>query len=159
MDKTDHSILNFLQENGRKPYTEIAQQLGISEGTVRNRVNRLIEDGVVRIVGLVDPVSFGLDAPAIIGISVAPAELEKAAAQIAAFPEVGLIVEVSGEYDLIVEVICRDREHLAVFLNDRLSSVPGIVKTETFLVLRTFKMVRSVIPDQSAAKSTHRKSR
>lgn len=158
MDKTDHAILSYLQEDGRIPYTEIAQKLGISEGTVRNRVNRMIDEGIVRILGLVDPISLGLDAPAVIGISVAPAELEKAAAQIAAFPEVGLLVEVSGEYDLIVEAICQDREHLANFLNNSLSSVPGIVKTETFLVLRTYKIARKVIPQPPPGKSTNRRS-
>lgn len=157
MDQTDHSILEFLQEDGRIPYTEIASRLGISEGTVRNRVNRLIDEGVVKIVGLIDPISYGLDAPAMIGISVAPAELESAAQQIASFPEVGLLVEVSGGYDLMVEAICRDREHLATFLNEKLSSVPGIVKTETFIVLRTYKMVRSISNEKKPARGGQNK--
>jgi Lrp/AsnC family transcriptional regulator for asnA, asnC and gidA len=146
MDKIDVSILDFLQQDGRMPYTEIAQRLSISEGTVRNRVTRMIDEGVLRIVGMVDPVSYGLDAPAMIGITIRPAELEEAALAIASFPEVGLLVEVSGEYDLMVEVICPNREHLARFLNEQLSKVPGVVKTETFMVLRTFKLGRNTLP-------------
>jgi Lrp/AsnC family transcriptional regulator for asnA, asnC and gidA len=139
MDGLDRSIVSFLEQDGRKPFTEIAQALGISEGTVRNRVARLLQDRVVQIVGLVDPYQLGYDAPAMIGVSVQPAELEAAAKRIAAFTEVRTLVEVSGEYDLLVEIMCRDREHLAQFLNLQLRKVPGIIKTETFLILRTFK--------------------
>ena len=140
MDKIDLNILAFLQRDGRKPYTEIAQSLGVSEGTVRNRVTRLIDDGVVQIVGLVDPYQLGFDAPAVIGVSVQPSEIENAAAVIEAFPEVSYLIEVSGEFDLIVEVMCRHRDHLAQFLNQNLSKVPGVQRTQTFLILRTFKM-------------------
>jgi Lrp/AsnC family transcriptional regulator for asnA, asnC and gidA len=146
MDNIDLSILAFLQRDGRKPYTEIAQALGVSEGTVRNRVTRLIDEQVIHIVGLVDPYQLGFDAPAIIGISVQPAEIENAAAQIAAFPEVSYLIEVSGEMDLIVEVMCRDRDHLAQFINQRLSKVPGVQRTQTSLILRTFKMAYGARP-------------
>lgn len=146
MDEVDLGILALLQRDGRKPLTEIAEHLGVSEGTVRNRLARLIENQVIHIVGLVDPYQLGFDAPAMIGVTVQPTLLDAAAAEIATFPEVSYLIMVSGEYDLMVEVMCRDREHLASFLNDRLRRVPGIVRTQTFLILRTFKMAYGARP-------------
>ncbi len=140
MDQVDLNIIAILQRDGRTPFTEIAKELGISEGTVRNRVARLMENQVIQIVGLIDPYQLGFDAPAMIGVSVEPRAIESAAAQIAAFPEVSYLIMVSGEFDLIVEVMCRDRASLAVFLNQKLRQVPGITKAQTYLILRTFKM-------------------
>ncbi len=146
LDQLDLAILAMLQRDGRKPYTEIAETTGVSEGTVRNRVSRLMEEQVVHVVGLVDPNQLGFDAPAMIGVSLRPPALEKAAATIAAFPEVSYLIMVSGEFDLMVEVMCRDREHLATFLNERLHKVSGILRTQTFLILRTFKLAYGARP-------------
>ncbi len=148
MDTLDLSILNFLQRDGRTPYTEIAAAVGVSEGTVRQRVGRMLADGRLQIVGLIDPNRAGYDAPALIGVSVEGAEVESAAAAIAAYPEVSYLVMVSGEYDLIVEVVCRDREHLAEFLNQRLRRTPGVSRTRSFVILRTFKMAYGAHADQ-----------
>lgn len=140
MDKLDLDILAHLQKDGRKPFTEIAHALNVSEGTVRNRVGRLLEEGAVQIVGLIDPAQVGYDAPAMIGVSVQNQDLEATAARIAALAEVSYLVMVSGEYDLMVEVLCKDREHLAGFLNQELRKIPGVVRTQTFIILSTFKM-------------------
>ena len=146
MDALDHSILALLQKDGRKPFTEIAKLLGVTEGTVRNRVSRLLEDNVIQIAGLVNPHQLGYNAPAIVGVSIRPPYLEDAAAQIAALTEVAYLVMVSGEYDLMVEVFCRDREHLAALLKDQLRQIPGVQRTETFLILHTFKMAQGARP-------------
>jgi Lrp/AsnC family transcriptional regulator, regulator for asnA, asnC and gidA len=146
MDDIDLAILSLLQRDGRKPYTEIASALGISEGTVRNRVYRLLEDQVIQIVGQVDPYHLGFDAPAIMGVSVNPLQLESAAQQISAFPEVSYLLMVSGSYDLIVEAMCRDREHLANFLNQKLRLVPGVQSVHSFLILRTLKADYEIRP-------------
>ena len=140
MDKIDLSILASLQTDGRRPFTDIAQELGVSEGTVRNRVSKLIDKKILHIVGLVDPVSLGFNAPAVIGVSVNEGDIEKIAADIAAYPEVSYLIMVSGEFDLIVEVLCKDREHLANFINYKLRRVDGVERTQTFMTLRTFKM-------------------
>ena len=140
MDKLDLSILASLQTDGRRPFTDIAQELGVSEGTVRNRVAKLIDQQVLHIVGLVDPSSLGFNAPAVIGISVAEGDIEQIAASIAAYSEVSYLIMVSGEFDFIVEVLCKDRDHLANFLNYKLRKVPGVERTQTFMTLRTFKV-------------------
>ena len=146
MDELDLAIVDQLQLDGRKPFTEIAQALGVSEGTVRNRVSRLTEENKLHIVGMVDPHYLGLDAPALIGVSLQPGDTEGAVAVIAEFPEVSYMVMVSGEVDLMVEVICRDRDHLTEFLNDKLRLVEGVLKTQTYTILRTYKLEHGFRP-------------
>lgn len=140
MDKLDLAIVQHLRSEGRKPYTEIAEALGVSEGTVRNRVARLVEDRALYIVGLMDPSRMGFEAPALIGVSLQPGDLDQAVDAIAELEEVSYLVMVSGEFDLIVEVMCRDRDHLVDFLNEKLRRIPGVVGTRTFTILRTYKM-------------------
>ncbi len=145
-DELDLAILELLRSDGRKPYTEIAQALSVSEGTVRNRVARLLEKGVMQIVGLIDPIRMGFDAPAIIGVNIHNADVEEVARQIAQFPEVSYLIMVSGGFDLIIEVICRDREHFTQFLNQQLRKIPGVAQTESFFILRTVKMAYGADP-------------
>ncbi|RME84360.1 MAG: Lrp/AsnC family transcriptional regulator [Caldilineae bacterium] len=146
MDELDLAIIGELQRDGRKPFTEIAKKVGVSEGTVRNRVTRLIEEQILQVVGMVDPYQLGYDAPAIIGVAIEGADMDEVGAQIATFPEVSYLVMVSGEYDFMVEVMCRDREHLATFLNQKLRKVPGVYRTHTFLILGTYKMALGAKP-------------
>lgn len=152
LDQVDTAILAQLQRDGRKAFTEIASELGVSEGTVRNRVARLLEENIVQIVGLIDPYQLGFDAPAMIGVSVQPDALEETAAQIAGFPEVSYLILVSGEVDLIVEVMCRDRDHLTEFLNQKLRKLPGIQRTQTAMILRTYKMAYGAHPEMSQSR-------
>ena len=146
MDEIDRAILAYLQKDGRTPFTEIAKELGVAEGTVRNRVARLQEDHALQIIGMVDPRRVGYDAPALIGVSIQPPHMETAAAEIAAWQEVSYLIMVSGEFDLIVEVLCRDREHLADFLRDRLQQATGVQRTQTFMILHTYKMAHGAQP-------------
>ena len=147
MDQIDLEIISCLQSDGRMPFTDIAKSLDISEGTVRNRVARLIEERVLQIVGMVDPYRLGYDAPAVISISVQPPLLSQIAKTVSTFPEVSYLIMVSGDYDLLVEVLCKDRDHLANFLNKKLLKVPGITNTQTSMVLHTYKMSYGALPE------------
>ncbi len=147
MDQIDLDIISFLQSDGRMPFTDIAKELDISEGTVRNRVARLMQERVLQIVGMVDPYRLGYDAPAMISISVQPPLLNQIAKSISKFPEVSYLIMVSGDYDLLVEVLCKDRDHLANFLNEKLLKVTGITNTQTSMVLHTYKMSYGALPD------------
>jgi Lrp/AsnC family transcriptional regulator for asnA, asnC and gidA len=147
MDKIDLDIIAILQSDGRTPFTDIARDLDISEGTVRNRVTRLVDAGVLQVVGLIDPNRFGYEAPAMIGVSVQPPLLEKVAETVAEFPEVSYLIMVSGGFDLFVEVLCKDLDHLASFLNEKLLRVPGITDTQTFITLRTYKLAYGAVPN------------
>jgi Lrp/AsnC family transcriptional regulator for asnA, asnC and gidA len=140
MDALDRSIVALLQEDGRMRFTQIAQNLDVTEGTVRNRVAKLLDEKAIQIIGVLDPHRMGFHAPAIIGVSIQPPQLEDAAAEIAAMPEVSYLIMVAGEYDLIVEVFCRDREHLAAFLRDQLLQVVGVQRAQTSFILHTYKV-------------------
>jgi Lrp/AsnC family transcriptional regulator, regulator for asnA, asnC and gidA len=171
MDRIDTEIVSQLQKDGRMPFTDIAKELGISESTVRNRVSRLVEDNIIQIVALIDrahirndktvdpvivgdttwvamtdPVEVGFDAPAMIGVTVDPPQVESVAETVAGFPEVSYLIMVSGEFDLFVEVLCKDRAHLAEFLNQKLRRVPGVTRTQTFMTLKTYKMAYGAPP-------------
>ena len=146
MDQIDLDIISYLQSDGRTPFTDIAKALDVSEGTVRNRVARLIQDRVLQIVGMVDPYRLGFDAPAVISVSVQPPLLEKVAHTISKFLEVSYLIMVSGEFDLLVEVLCRDRDHLASFLNEKILRVPGVTNSQTSMILRTYKMAYGALP-------------
>ena len=146
MDELDLKIVNELQRDGRMPFTNIAKTLNVSEGTVRNRVARLIDEQVIHIVGMLDPARVGFEAPAMIGVTVKPTILESVAETIASFPEVSYLIMVSGEFDLFVEVFCRDRDDLAAFLNQKLHQVNGVVRTQTFMTLKIFKMAYGAQP-------------
>jgi Lrp/AsnC family transcriptional regulator for asnA, asnC and gidA len=140
LDEIDRAIIAHLQYDGRKPFTEIAASLGISEGSVRNRVKLLIDSGALQIVGIVEPQLLAWNAPAMIGVTVQAGKVDPVARQIASFPEVTYLFMSSGGFDLFVEVYCRDREHFASFLNEKLHQVPGVERTETFMILKMYKL-------------------
>ena len=146
MDAIDVEILQQLQEDGRSRFTAIAQKLGVAEGTVRNRVAKLMEDNVLQIIGMIDPHQMGYNAPALIGVSIQPPHLDAAANAIAALPQVSYLILVSGGFDLIVEVMCENREALATFLRETLHTIPGVQRTETFTILHTYKMAHGAKP-------------
>jgi Lrp/AsnC family transcriptional regulator, regulator for asnA, asnC and gidA len=135
----DRSIIEQLGEDGRRPYTRIAADLGISEAAVRSRTSRLIERGVLQIVGVVDPLKLGYDQMALIGVHCEGDRLLEAAAAISELSEVIYVVVTAGAFDLLVEVVCADNEALLDFLANRLRKVPGVLGTETFVYLRIVK--------------------
>jgi Lrp/AsnC family transcriptional regulator for asnA, asnC and gidA len=140
MDKTDRAIIALLQYDGRMPFTDIAAELGISEGTVRRRVKRLTESEVLQIVAIVEPQLLGWSASAMIGVTVQAGQVDAVAQQIAQFPEVSYLFMASGEFDLFIEVFCKDREHFVSFLNQQLQQVPGVERTQTFTILKMYKL-------------------
>ena len=140
LDKTDQTIVSYLQYDGRMPFTEIAAKLGVSEGTVRRRVKRMTDQGTLQIVGIVEPQLLEWNAAGMIGVSVHAGQVEAVGEQIAQFPEVTYLFMASGGFDLFVEVFCRDREHFVSFLSEKLQQVPGVERTETFMILKFFKL-------------------
>lgn len=140
MDKLDIKILQFLQEDGRTPFTKIAKQLGVSESTIRSRYASLVETGVVHTVSIVDPFVLGFQAPAIVGISVEVGKIDEVAKAIVEFPDVSYMVMVLGTFDIIVEVFCRDISHLVDLITDGFHSVPGIRETETLVIGKSYKL-------------------
>jgi len=140
LDEIDRAIVAHLQYDGRMPFTNIAAEVGISEGSVRRRVKRLVDGEVLQIVGIVEPQYLDWQAAAMIGVTVQAGQVDAVADQIAHFPEVSYLFMASGGFDLFVEVYCRDREHLVSFLSERLQQVPGVERTETFMILKLYKL-------------------
>jgi Lrp/AsnC family transcriptional regulator for asnA, asnC and gidA len=140
IEDLDKAIISFLQYDGRMPFTKIATELDISEGTVRRRVKQLTEDGVLQIVAIVEPHELGWKEAAMIGISVKSNLITPIADEIARLPEVSYLFQAAGEFDLFAEVYCRDREHFVFFLNDKLQQIPGVERTQSFLILKMHKL-------------------
>ncbi len=140
LDDIDQKIVSFLQYDGRMPYTKIAEDLGITEGTVRRRVLQLKESGILQIVAIVEPHIFGWEEAAMIGISVNPNTISVIADEIANLPEVSYLFQAAGEYDLIAEVFCKDRDHFVSFLNNKLQKISGVLSTRSFMILKMHKL-------------------
>ena len=151
MDRTDRLILQSLQENGRTPFTRIAEQAGVSESTIRSRYRAMQEDGIVRTVGIVDPTALGFQAPAIINVNVEPGETDRVAREIADLPEVSYLVMVLGSYDLVVEVFCRDLEHLTRLGTEQIQTISGVRSTETLVIGRSYKLSYRWSPEENDA--------
>jgi Lrp/AsnC family transcriptional regulator for asnA, asnC and gidA len=140
LDETDRAIIAQLQYDGRMSFTDIAAELDISEGTVRRRVKQLMDDGVLQIVGIVEPRFLGWNAAGMIGVTIQAGQVDAVAQQLAQFPEVSYLFMASGEFDLFVEVFCKNREHFVSFLNDKLHQVSGVQRTQTFMILKMYKL-------------------
>ncbi len=140
LDEISQSIIAELQRDGRRPYAAIGKAVGLSETAVRQRVQRLVETGVVQIVAVTDPRRVGLTRQAMIGIR-AEGDLQRVADALAAMPEVVYVVITAGAFDILTEVLCEDDEQLLGILNDRIRTLPGVVGTETFVYLKVRKQL------------------
>jgi Lrp/AsnC family transcriptional regulator for asnA, asnC and gidA len=137
----DKRIIEHLQQDGRRPFTQIATDLGVSEASVRARANRLMERGILQVVGVTDPLKLGFHQQAMIGVRCQADRLMEVARVVADLPEVSYLVVTAGSYDLLVEVVCEDNDALLRFLTHRLRQVDGVRETETFVYLRMVKQV------------------
>jgi Lrp/AsnC family transcriptional regulator for asnA, asnC and gidA len=138
IDDVDKALIEALQQDGRLPYTRLAAEVGLSEAAVRQRVQRLIESGATQIVAVTDPLMLGFHRMAMVGVRV-EGDVRAAADTISSIPAVSYVVIVSGSFDLLIEVVCEDDDHLLSLLNDKVRSIPGVRTTETFTYLRLYK--------------------
>jgi Lrp/AsnC family transcriptional regulator for asnA, asnC and gidA len=135
----DKRIIEHLQQDGRRPFTQIAADLGVSEAAVRARTNRLVERGILQIVGVTDPLKLGFQQQAMIGVRCERNRLLDVAEAVSGFPEVDYVVITAGTFDLLIEVVCENNEALLRFLTEKLRAVDGVRDTETFVYLRMVK--------------------
>jgi Lrp/AsnC family transcriptional regulator for asnA, asnC and gidA len=138
LDEVSLAIIRELQHDGRRPFTTIAKTVGLSEAAVRQRVQRLIDAGVMQIVAVTDPLRVGLHRQAMVGVR-ADGDVRDIAAKLASSDEIEYVVVCSGTYDLLVEVTARDDEHLLDVVNTQIRSIPGVRSTEMFVYLRLEK--------------------
>jgi Lrp/AsnC family transcriptional regulator for asnA, asnC and gidA len=141
LDEIDHQIISILQKDGRVPFAQIAKKLKVSAGMIRIRYSRLAGMGVLRVVAITNPLRMGYQTMAMIGIKVDGRSLRKVADKIAALDEVIYLIIVSGTYDIIAEIVCRDQDHLLQFLTDRLYKIEGVREAESFMHLKIVKEI------------------
>ncbi|MCT9931709.1 Lrp/AsnC family transcriptional regulator [Planotetraspora sp. A-T 1434] len=131
LDEIDRIVLRELQQDGRISYTALAEATGLSAPAVRQRVQRLRDEGVVQIVGVTDPMALGLPVMALIGVRVDD-DVHTVADRISELPGVIYVVLTSGSFDMFVEVVCKEPAELLAVLNDHVKRVPGVTRAEAF---------------------------
>lgn len=137
LDELDRAIVEALQADGRASFREIARSLAVAEGTVRNRYDRLSDAGVLDVVGVTNPLALGFDAMAMVGVTTS-GRSQSVADALAELPEVSYVVVVAGQFDVLVELVCRDHAHL-LDTTERLGTLDGVVATNTFVYLKLAK--------------------
>ncbi|RFU84935.1 Lrp/AsnC family transcriptional regulator [Streptomyces triticagri] len=138
VDAVSLAIIEQLQEDGRRPYAAIGKAVGLSEAAVRQRVQKLLDQGVMQIVAVTDPLTVGFRRQAMLGINV-DGDLEPVADALDAMKEVEYIVITAGSFDLMVEIVCEDDDHLLEVINKRVRTLPGVRSTESFVYLKLKK--------------------
>ncbi len=137
-DDTDKALITALQHNGRESYAALAKIVGLSEAAVRQRVQRLLDDGVVQIVGVTDPMVMGFQRWAMIGV-VVEGDVRKVSDALVKIDEIDYVVLCAGSFDLLIEVVCEDDDRLLALLNDHVRTIAGVRSTETFVYLKLAK--------------------
>ena len=138
MDNINKQIIEHLQRDGRMSYATLAKTIGLSEAAVRQRVQRLLDGGLMQIVAVTDPLTLGFARQAMVGVKI-NGDLRVVADELAAIPEVDYVVICAGGFDLMVELVCTDDAHLLDTLNDKIRKVAGVSATETFMYLKLAK--------------------
>ena len=141
LDDVSKAIIEQLQEDGRRPYATIGRAVGLSEAAVRQRVQRLLDAGVMQIVAVTDPLQLGFPRQAMVGVRTS-ADLEATADRLAEIAEVDYVVITAGSFDLLVEVVARNDDHLLEILKE-IRAVPGVTTTEAFVYLKLRKQTYS----------------
>jgi Lrp/AsnC family transcriptional regulator, regulator for asnA, asnC and gidA len=138
IDDVSRAIIEQLQSDGRRSYASIGAAVQLSEAAVRQRVQKLVESGVMQIVAVTDPMQIGFARQAMIAISVS-GDVESVAEALTKIDEVDYIVITAGSFDVMAEIVVHDDAHLLSLVSGRIRSIPGVIRTETFLYLKLVK--------------------
>ena len=137
LDDVAKAIIGQLQEDGRRPYAAIGKAVGLSEAAVRQRVQKLIDNNVMQIVAVTDPLQTGFHREAMVGVN-ADGDLDAVADALSEISDVDYLVITAGSYDILCEVLAVDDDHLLDIVT-RIRAVPGVRRTESFMYLRLKK--------------------
>lgn len=138
LDDQSKRIIELLQEDGRRSFTDIGRIVGLSEAAVRQRYLRLVEAGVLEITAVTNPMQLGFHRQAMVGITVS-GDLDAVAAQVSALPEVDYLLVTAGGFDLMAEVLCEDDEQLITVVNKGIRAIDGVEATHVYMYLRLVK--------------------
>ncbi len=134
LDPIDEAIIRQLQRDGRRPYTQLAREVGLSEAAVRQRVQRLLDAGIMQVVAVTDPLSLGLRRQAMVAIRV-HGDARAVADRLSELDEVVYVVLTAGSVDVLAEVVVHSDDDLLRLLHESIRSIPGVVSTETSIYL------------------------
>ena len=135
MDNLDRTIVNILERDGRTSNALIARSTGVSEGTVRRRLNKLISENIIRVVALPDPRALGYESEALIGVQVDPDKINEVADSLAELSSTRWVAIITGSFHMFAWVVLPDPERLGRFLREKVGTIPGVRRTETFVNL------------------------
>jgi len=138
LDDLSKRIIEQLQEDGRRSYAAIARAVGLSEAATRQRVQRLRDDGIVQIAAVTDAKAVGFHRQALLGVKV-EGDVQRVADKLVAVPEADYVVICAGQFDVLVELICEDDDHLLRVIDESIRALPGVRSTETFVYLKLAK--------------------
>jgi Lrp/AsnC family transcriptional regulator for asnA, asnC and gidA len=138
-DDLDRDIIRALQQDGRRSNVEIARALGVAESTVRKRIDRLLQNGTVRIVGIPSLSALDLSVQVQIYLQVEPACTDPIANQMAGLPQVQSVTYTTGEYTLVVQAVFADNDALRHFLSAEVAALTGVLRTTTAHILQQVK--------------------
>jgi len=141
LDDVSKRIIEQLQSDGRRSYAAIGKAVGLSEAAARQRVQRLVDTGVMQIVAVTDPLTLGFRRQTMIGIRCV-GDLERVADLLADMTEIDYIVITAGSFDLLAEVVCEDDDQLLEIIS-RVRTIPSVTTTETFVYLKLRKQTYS----------------
>jgi Lrp/AsnC family transcriptional regulator for asnA, asnC and gidA len=141
LDETAKQIIEQLQQDGRRSYAAIGKAVGLSEAAVRQRVQKLLDAGVMQIVGVTDPLMLGFSRQLMVGVK-CEGDLEEAADELAAMEEIDYVVITAGSFDILLELVSESDERLLELLG-RIRAVPGVISTESFVYLQPRKQTYS----------------
>jgi Lrp/AsnC family transcriptional regulator for asnA, asnC and gidA len=141
LDETDAKILDALRKDGRVAFAQIAEQLGVSPGMIRQRYSRLVDQGILKVVAITNPLGMGYKTMAMIGIRADGSKLMAVAEKVSKLDEVIYLVIASGRFDIFAEVVCLDHEDLLRFITEKLSTIDGVRDSESFLHLKIVKEI------------------
>ena len=139
MDELDTKIIEILQSDGRASNAGIARTVGVSEGTVRRRLKRLIQDEYIRVVAMTDPAKMGYVSEGLIGLQADLDKIDSVADELAKLDEVSWVTITTGAYDIFAWATLQSAEALGIFLRTRVATIPGVRRTETFVNLAVKK--------------------
>jgi Lrp/AsnC family transcriptional regulator for asnA, asnC and gidA len=145
MDELDRRIIDILQVDGRASNARIARAVGVSEGTIRRRLRRLIQDGVINVIAVPNLEKMGYDTTALVGLQTDPGRIDGVAEALAGLDGVHFVALTTGAQDIFIWVALSSSEELGDFLRNRVGVIPGVRRTETYVNLaikkRTYGLV------------------
>ena len=139
IDLIDRCIIALLQVDGRLSHAELGRRLGVPEPTIRRRLKRLLDEGVMQVVAVPNPHKIGYIIHAVIGAKVHPGQVNEVVTTLTAMRQIRYVGVTAGAYDIVIEALFRDNDDLRIFLTETLGRIDGLRETQTSYVLQVAK--------------------